>query len=127
MTERIGEYVPLTGPFPNVELFTGNNDGTQAFIMTPVVEGGSTGGQAMYGNRINELQGLLRRRFGARVETYTYATLDYNGETGEGADADTVGTDQRGFALFQYDPNADGQGNAAWRLFYEAWMAYGAV
>jgi hypothetical protein len=38
-----------------------------------------------------------------------------------------LGDKSRGAVLFQYDPNSDGKGKKAWRLFIEGSFKYGEV
>jgi hypothetical protein len=52
---------------------------------------------------------------GAAFVRWGYHRLDYK-KAREKAQA---GTNERGAALFQYDPDADGNGNRAYRLFYQ--------
>lgn len=129
--ELVGEYEDPIGDPPTQSLYNQEGDNTQAFIMTPTVDVGATGGPALCGSRITELEDLLRTRFNARVTTYTYAALEYlfDAEAGTftGQDADVAGEDERGNALFQFDPDSDRQGGRAWRLFYEAAVCSGSV
>jgi hypothetical protein len=49
------------------------------------------------------------------IAVWKYVRLDYNVPS----DMTQANTNQRGIALFQFDPNAWGQGLQGWRLFYE--------
>jgi len=49
------------------------------------------------------------------IAVWKYVRLDYNIPN----DLAQVNTNQRGMALFQFDPNAWGQGLQGWRLLYE--------
>lgn len=125
--ELVGGYLDPAGVSPTQSLYNQPGDDTQAFIMTPTRDNEATGSGALYGSRNEELVQLLEQRFNARVTTYSYRALDYNGIDFTGPDGDIAGTDERGNALFQFDPDSDKQGGRAWRLFLEAAVSSGSV
>ncbi|USW46748.1 hypothetical protein Slin15195_G000670 [Septoria linicola] len=125
--ELVGGYLDPAGVSPTQGLYNQPGDDTQAFIMTPTRDNEATGSGALYGSRNEELVQLLEQRFNARVTTYSYRALDYNGIDFSGPDGEIAGTDERGNALFQFDPDSDKQGGRAWRLFLEAAVSSGSV
>jgi len=69
-----------------------------------------------YSNKLNELTTAIRRLIpGVKVYSIPYIPLDYYSP----ADEALIDKSDRGMALFQYDPNADGAGGRYYRLFYE--------
>ncbi|EEQ29304.1 uncharacterized protein MCYG_02123 [Microsporum canis CBS 113480] len=67
--------------------------------------------------RLAEIRKAIERHIGVAPKdvTYKYIALNYN----DLADLALVNISNRGMALFQYDPDSDGNGQRAWRLFYE--------
>lgn len=69
-----------------------------------------------YPTKIRQLKALLTTLVpGVQIVTKGYQRLNYN------VDAERLQENQneRGIALFQYDPNSDGNGQRAYRLFYQ--------
>ncbi|KAK4194710.1 hypothetical protein QBC40DRAFT_318421 [Triangularia verruculosa] len=121
------DYVKPTGPGINPNLFNNRDtDQTEVFIYTPVKYG--TRKQDM--NKVSNLKYL--ERYGPngevrdtiadilgdsrpRITMVPYMPLNTNIP----AEAAQMGTNARGSILFQYDPNADGNGRRRWRLLIE--------
>lgn len=74
-----------------------------------------------YDKRVRRLQRALRSYLGRRADIITVPYFRIN------TDLETANTDQRGMALFQYDPDADGKGKRQWRLFYENRVYVGSI
>lgn len=111
-------YIPPTGPGIDASLFNEDTDETKLFIMTPVADGQAAGSTKIkYATRIPAIETAVRRHIGRRPENirYNYQRLDYNDPDDQGI----INRSHRGMALFQYDPNSDGRGQRAWRLFLE--------
>ncbi len=69
-----------------------------------------------YPNKIKAIRQTLADLIpGINVVIYGYPGWD-EGVPEEDAQRET---NERGFALFQYDPDSDGNGNAGYRLYYE--------
>jgi hypothetical protein len=125
-------YIAPTGPGINANLFNIKaTDQTTVFIFTPVKAGTAKADM----NNANSLKykdrygadGEVRNTIGAifgdsrpRVTIVPYMPLNTN----DPAQAAQFGTDARGNVLFQYDPNSDGNGQKAWRLFMEGRVFY---
>lgn len=113
-------YITPEGPFIDGSLFNDRqSDRTHLFIMTPAAEDEPAGSEDYeYGGRKNEIVDAVRAVLGdgvePRVTVYGYQPLDYP-EDEHGVIIDGA----RGIALFQYDPDADGNGRSAWRVFLE--------
>jgi hypothetical protein len=125
------DYIAPTGPGINVNLFNQATDQTAVFIFTPVWP--KTAKAAM--NNANSLK--YKDRYGANGEVKnTIAGIFGNGrpritmvpylplDTSDPVQGAQLGSDARGVALFQYDPNSDGKGKKAWRLFMEDRIFY---
>lgn len=121
------DYIAPTGPGIDATLFNSRDtDQTSVYIFTPVMPG--TNKAAMknpdslkYKDRYgpggevrNTIAGILGDSR-AKVIVVPYLPLD----TRDPVQAAQLGTDARGVALFQYDPNSNGKGKKAWRLFME--------
>lgn len=71
-----------------------------------------------YRTKVPKLISAIRNAVGVTglpIATYNYIALDYKNP----ADEALINNCQRGFALFQYDPDSNGRGRRGWRLFYE--------
>lgn len=69
-----------------------------------------------YPTKIKQLKALLITLVpGVEIITKGYQALNYHNE----AERLQANQDERGIALFQYDPNSDGNGQRACRLFYQ--------
>lgn len=78
--------------------------------------------QWKYPNKIAEFEAAISKTLpGVTIARIPYIPLDYY----KAGDAAIIGVTNRGTALFQYDPNADGtnQGLRYYRLFYDEWLA----
>ena len=128
------DYVAPTGPGIDVSMFNNKaTDQTQVWIFTPSTREKRT--------EIKDLQFLRYRNYYGpdgdvyktiadifasrkpRVVQVPYIPLDTNNP----AQSALLGTNSRGVVLFQYDPNSDGNGKRAWRLFMEDRVEYGNV
>lgn len=120
-------YIQPTGPGINGDLFNRRReDQTAVYIFTPVwPEGPKDVSNLKYQERYG-LNGEVKRTiadiFGSqpKVTIVPYKPLN----TADATQAQQLGTDARGTVLFQYDPNSDGNGQRAWRLFIEARVDY---
>jgi hypothetical protein len=93
------------GPGLDANLFNQPGDNSYAAIMTPRDPENM---QDYYPDKVKVLQDLLQKLIpGIRVDSVPYLSTDKKYPPGYGA------------AAFEYDPDADGDGNADWRLFYE--------
>ncbi|PVH73017.1 hypothetical protein DL98DRAFT_59479 [Cadophora sp. DSE1049] len=129
------DYISPDGPGIDANLFNnGATDQTHVYIFTPVKYGAARGDlnnpnslkyAARYGaggevvNTIADIFGVTR----PRVTIVPYIPLNTN-DPAQGAQ---LGKDARGTVLFQYDPDSDGNGKKAWRLFMEARMVYKTI
>ena len=69
-----------------------------------------------YPTKIRKLRALLTTLVpGVQIVMKGYERLNYDIQ----AERDQENTNERGVALFQYDPNSDGNGQRAYRLFYQ--------
>lgn len=104
------------GPSLNPALFTAA-DNPRVYIMTPRRTGSTDYTVSNFGVKVPRLISAIKDVLGANVPiaVWKYVRLDYHIPEQE-AEANT---NQRGIAVFQYDPNANGQGTRGWRLFYE--------
>jgi len=110
-----------TGPVINADDFT-PKDNTRAYIMTPRLFHDNTNifdanpQASQYAAKIDTLRTTLRTVLGQNlpIALWNYIPLDCRESV-----APELGTDERGEALFQFDPNSDGRGTPGWRLFYE--------
>lgn len=92
--------------------------------MTPAAENQKSNTrvpQIKYPNRVRRVERALRSYLGRKITIVRvpYFRINTNIEASD--------TDERGMALFQYDPDADGQGKRQWRLFYENRVFQGDV
>ncbi len=126
------DYVAPTGPGIDVNLFNQDTDQTEVFIFTPVKKETDKGNmnnpdslkyKERYGTPDSEVRNTIADMFGdkrPRMTTVPYMPLNTRNQ----AEAARLGTDARGVVLFQYDPNSDGKGKKAWRLFIEDRIIY---
>ncbi|RLL94783.1 hypothetical protein CFD26_104602 [Aspergillus turcosus] len=104
------------GPTLNPALFTAD-DNTRVYIMTPR----RTGGKYTTSNYIKKVPVLIstiKTALGNQnvpVAVWKYVRLNWDNPN----DAAQINRNQRGIALFQFDPDASGTGTRGWRLFYE--------
>ena len=86
-------------------------DQTQLFVITPVESISNLRFQARCrekGEAVNTIQEIINARK-ATLRITPYKPRDPKDPL--------VGTDSKGNAIFQYDPDRDGKGTRAWRLF----------
>lgn len=126
------DYIAPTGPGINADLFNNKaTDQTTVFIFTPVKAGTAkadinNANSLKYKERYGadgEVRNTIAAIFGdsrPRVTIVPYMPLN----TDDPVQAAQFGTDARGNVLFQYDPDSDGKGKKAWRLFIEARIFY---
>ncbi|KAM5448709.1 hypothetical protein MaudCBS49596_005215 [Microsporum audouinii] len=111
-------YIPPSGPPIDPNLFNRDTDETEFYIMTPFIE---IWKRRLINprtpKRLAEIRKAIERHIGVAPKdvTYKYIALNYS----DLADLALVNISNRGMALFQYDPDSDGNGQRAWRLFYE--------
>jgi hypothetical protein len=126
------DYIAPTGPGINANLFNNRaTDQTSIYIFTPVkpetVRADMNNPNSLkYKDRYGadgEVKNTIADIFGdrrPRITVVPYMPLN----TANPVEAAQFGTDARGVVLFQYDPNSDGNGKKAWRLFIEARVDY---
>lgn len=69
-----------------------------------------------YPTKVRQLRALLSTLVpGVQIVMKGYQRLNY----AIPAEREQENTNERGIALFQYDPNSDGNGQRAYRLFYQ--------
>jgi hypothetical protein len=106
------------GPALNPALFTSSAaDDTRVYIMHPRRRNGQYT-TANYLTKLPQLISTIKTALGNQnvpIAVWKYVRLDYNVPS----DYAQVNTNQRGMALFQFDPNGGGPGVQGWRLFYE--------
>jgi hypothetical protein len=124
-TNNRGPFIPPLNGSPNLNNFNAPNDNTVAYIMTPNADGQKPGSSIIkYTNKMREVERALQDWLpGIRIIPAPYVRLNY----GLASDEAQIGTNERGQYLFQYDPNSDGNGQRAWRLFNEAAVAWSNV
>lgn len=100
-----------TGPVINAALFP-IQPSTRVYIMTPR-KGAGNPNRSNYRTKVPQLRAQIEAVLGAGVTfvTFNYVPRDCNDNN--------LFAGQRGVALFQYDPDSDGNNNPGWRLFYE--------
>ncbi|EEA25968.1 hypothetical protein TMatcc_005778 [Talaromyces marneffei ATCC 18224] len=104
------------GPGLNPALFTAN-DNTRVYIMTPRRRGARYT-TSNYTKKVPILISTIKTALGNQnvpVAVWKYVRLNYHNPSEEAL----ANTNQRGIALFQFDPNAFGMGNRGWRILYE--------
>ncbi|KFZ02498.1 hypothetical protein V500_00164 [Pseudogymnoascus sp. VKM F-4518 (FW-2643)] len=126
------DYVAPTGPGIDVNLFNnGRTDQTSVYVFTPCKYGERKPSKACikFPNRYGEYGEVHKTIAGIfDVRNPRWALVPYvplNTEDPE--ESELLGTNNRGAVLFQYDPNSDGKGKKAWRLFLEKRFQYTAV
>ncbi|KAF2117936.1 hypothetical protein BDV96DRAFT_644273 [Lophiotrema nucula] len=114
-------YLTPEGPFIQVDLFNRQDtDETKLFISTPTALGvpiTRSRFQYRYPLRIKKMAEAVAERIGLtpEVDLIPYQALDYS----DPQQFSQAGTNARGHHLFQFDPDSDGNGQRAWRLFAE--------
>lgn len=114
-------HMPTLGSPIDPTLFNQPGDNTEAIIMSPAwwITKDSKGNPMAgfkYPNKLNELETAIRRLIpGVKIDREAYIPLNYY----DPGDEALIDKSDRGMALFQYDPNADGAGGRYYRLFYE--------
>jgi hypothetical protein len=124
-------YVPPFGDAIDPSLFNQEGDGTRIIVMTPNFLGSRPGtaryGQQRYSARnqimINDIIDHIGGENQPRVDVFIYSALNYRNAQQYAMRHNT----RRGMCVFQYDPDSDGNGQRAWRLFYEDQMYSGLV
>jgi len=113
-------YIPPSGPGIDPARF-GSSRGqrTLLFMMVPTVRGATSNQDALrYPQRVgsmrNAINNLLNRAPG--YTEHKYVALNPDNVPG---DEEKMWTSLRGTVLFQYDPNSNGNGKRAWRLWME--------
>lgn len=124
------DYIAPNGPGIDVNLFNNKRtDETTIYVFTPCILGIAKASEncMKYPNRY-EKNSEVHKAIGSifRVRNPTYMLFPYVLPISE-AEANKLGEDSRGAVLFQYDPNSDGKGKKAWRLFMEATFKYKEV
>lgn len=123
------DYVAPTGPGIDPNLYNIKaTDQTRVYIFTPCKLGITTPAESCikYKNRYGrngELVKTIADIFGVRRPTVIvvpYVPLNLNDPREDAM----LGTNNRGAVLFQYDPDSDGNGKKAWRLFLEKRFDY---
>jgi hypothetical protein len=118
----VGATATGVGPQLNPALFP--VDQTRVYIMAPRRAPGK--GQAAadvkptsitFIKKLPQLKQAIQTLLGNAVPIVLYNYVALN--TDDPADLAIQGTNQRGYALFQFDPNGRGASQPGWRLFYE--------
>jgi hypothetical protein len=106
------------GPGLNPALFTSSPaDDTRVYIMHPRRRNGQYT-TANYLTKLPQLINTIKTALGNQnvpIAVWKYVRLNYDLTS----DLAQANTNQRGIALFQFDPNGFGPGVQGWRLFYE--------
>lgn len=106
-----------SGPGLDPSLFNEEDDLTYASILTPAYEEDNL----YFPTQVTAMVTLLGELMpGVHVVVKPYFPLTEEEEE-EIGDSPSV----RGQTMFEYDPNADGQGNGDWRLWYEEFSQRG--
>lgn len=111
-------YIPPSGPGIDASFFNIDEDETMLFIMIPVKEGQPLNFKIIeYLTRVISIETTIRRHIQRRFKIIRvqYVPLEYDNPE----DLAIVNESRRGMCLFQYDPNSDGNGRKAWRIFME--------
>ncbi len=113
-------YIAPTGPSPTASLYDNiDEDETKLFIFTPIGDNQRLRASARlkYPQRVDEIEKAFVARIGVSPAVYRvgYKRLDYT----KPDEAALENQSNRGMTLFQYDPDSDGKGRRAWRLFLE--------
>jgi hypothetical protein len=112
-------YIPPIGPGIDASLFNADSDETYLYIMTPIARNIKDEKSKLleYPIRARAIATAVKRHIGKTPETVEspYLRLNYNLPEEEALE----NRSRRGMALFQYDPNSDGNGKRAYRLFLE--------
>jgi len=110
-----GDTASAAGPALDPTLFNGGaTDMTSAFIMTPRDRSTVNDANSQeHGTEISQLAAVVKNLIpGVGITMYNYAPPP---------DQETPYPNAyQGVALWQYDPSANGKGNANWRLWFEA-------
>jgi len=105
-----------TGPALNPSLYNQEDDKTYASILTPAYQADNLYFPTQVAAMVTLLGELIP---GIHVVVKPYYPLTEEEEN------DISGASVRGQTMFEYDRNADGQGNADWRLWYEQFSQRG--
>ncbi|KAJ3559040.1 hypothetical protein NPX13_g9596 [Xylaria arbuscula] len=126
------DYIAPAGPGIDADLFNRKStDQTSIYIFTPCNDESTTanGCKLKYPNRYGmngEVRDTIASIFGVRRPRIVLVPYIRLNTLNPNEDAE-LGTNSRGAVLFQYDPNSDGDGQKAWRLFLEKRFQYQKV
>lgn len=115
-------YIAPTGPGVDSSVFTSDRgQKTTLYIMAPTTrEATSNEFPLRYPNHVASITNAIKDQLGGKKPTYVpphkYVTLDPDNVK---SDLKKMFETTRGTALFQYDPNSDGNNQRAWRLWLE--------
>lgn len=113
-------YIQPTGPgIDGTKFPSARGQNTLLFIMAPTVRGATSNFAGLrYPNHVDSMKTAVNDQLTKRpgYKEVKYVTLDPDNVPG---DEDKMFNSLRGTALFQYDPNSDGKGRRAWRLWLE--------
>ncbi|PYH83382.1 hypothetical protein BO82DRAFT_411943 [Aspergillus uvarum CBS 121591] len=121
----ISGYKPRDGEDPALDptIFNGAEDDTRIYIMHPRRElSPNNPFLPNYDGKFVELRDLLNVRLlpGAPTAARMYVAVPYIFDENGEYESDPIEEQQwRRHAVFQYDPNARGNGMPGWRLFFE--------
>ncbi|KAM4063695.1 hypothetical protein HRG_006819 [Hirsutella rhossiliensis] len=121
----IKPYVRPDGPGIDPDLFNRDDDETTLYIMTPSSLGKSKDKGARNPTRVKEMSNKVKEILGREPRKAEIIYEAFNWIIP--AEAAQVNLSHRGMCLFQYDPNSNGKGQKAWRLFNEDNWATGVV
>ncbi|USP74609.1 uncharacterized protein yc1106_01883 [Curvularia clavata] len=114
-------YIPPSTPGIDPNVFKSER-GSQVslYIMAPTIrEATSNDFPLRYPNHVASIKNAIKEQLGGKKPStyeYKYVTLDPDNVP---ADEKKMYETTRGTALFQYDPDSDGRGKRAWRLWLE--------
>lgn len=110
-------YIPPQGPGINDQFFTTDrSERTQLFMMIPTVKATPRTGRLRYPNHVKAMHDTIDAHIGKKL---AFTEVKYSALDPDGPDGNLMWEDLRGTALFQYDPDSDGNGKRAWRMWLE--------
>jgi hypothetical protein len=114
-------HIQPTGPSVDPDVFKSERGQRVALhIMAPTSRDAASNDLPLrYPKHVASITDAFKTQLGGKkpaIYTYKYVTLDPDNVP---ADEKKMYETTRGTALFQYDPDSDGRGKRAWRLWFE--------
>lgn len=112
-------YVAPVGDAIDPDLFNRDDDDTRLYISVPTPKGSRDVRKQRRPKRNSELKSMVEEIVGKAFPSESivpYVALN----TDDPREREMMNKSHRGLYLFQYDPDSDGNGQKAWRLFLEA-------